>query len=95
MTRSRYDFLIVITVPKADAPGMKKRILATALWFYAAWYAWSILANVTGMPDVLGPFVALAVGAFVWLDPMHRIWGPRPAPAPDAIGHPAMEPDAA
>jgi hypothetical protein len=53
---------------------MKKRLLATALWFYAMWYGFSILADVTGMPNVLGPFVALGIAAFIGLDPMHRIW---------------------
>jgi len=72
---------------------MKKRILATALWFYAAWYAWSILADMTGMPGLLGPVVAVAIGAFVGLDPLHRIWDTQAMPASEPGL--AMEPDAA
>ena len=72
---------------------MKKRLLATVLWFYATWYAWSILADMTGMPALPGPAVGLAVAAFVGLDPMNRIWTKRPASEPAAL--PALEPDAA
>ena len=72
---------------------MKKRLLATVLWFYAAWYGWSILADMTGMPGLAGPVIALAVAVFVGMDPMHRIWTKRPASESAAL--PALEPDAA
>ena len=72
---------------------MKKRLFATVLWFYATWYGWSILADMAGWPDMLGPVIGLAVAAFVGLDPMHRIWAKLPAPAP--VTMPAMEPETA
>ena len=58
---------------------MKKRLLASALWFYAMWYGWSILADMTGMPGAVGPIIGMAVALFVWMDPMHRIWTKRTA----------------
>jgi hypothetical protein len=72
---------------------MKKRLLAAALWFYATWYGWSILADMTGMPVMLGPVIGLAVAAFVGMDPLHRIWTKRQTPELGAL--PALEPDTA
>jgi hypothetical protein len=72
---------------------MKKRLLAAVLWFYATWYGWSILADMVGMPAMLGPAIGLAVAVFVGMDPMHRIWTKRPAT--ESAGLPALEPDAA
>jgi hypothetical protein len=71
---------------------MKKRLTAGVLWFFATWYAWDIVAYTLGLPILLAPFLGLAVGAFVVLDPMARIWAPKPAPAQPA---PQLEPDAA
>jgi hypothetical protein len=70
---------------------MLKRLLASVLWFYATWYGWSILADMTGLPDMLGPVLGLALAAFIGLDPMHRIWTRRPAPEP--VATPALEPE--
>ena len=72
---------------------MKKRLFATVLWFYATWYGWSILANMTGMPAMLGPVVALAVAVVIGLDPMHRIWTKQPATVSATM--PALEPETA
>ena len=72
---------------------MKKRLLATVLWFYATWYGWSILADMVGMPAMLGPAIGLAVAVFVGMDPMHRIWTKRPAS--ESAPLPVLEPDAA
>jgi hypothetical protein len=85
------------SLPLATRPttlrDMKKRLLASALWFYATWYGLSILANLTGMPGSAGPVIALAVALFVGMDPMHRIWTKRMAP--ESIALPALEADAA
>ena len=72
---------------------MKKRLLATVLWFYATWYGWSILADMVGMPAMLGPVIGLAVAAVIGLDPMHRIWTKQPTPAPATVS--ALEPETA
>jgi hypothetical protein len=62
----------------SDDHRMKKRVLATGLWFYAAWFAGAMLAFATGLTPALGPIFGTAAGAFVGLDPMHVIW-PRSA----------------
>ena len=67
---------------------MKKRVVAGAIWLYVTWYAWSVLAIATGLPEHLGPFLGLAVGTFVWIDPTNRIWKARPV-APSRIADPA------
>lgn len=54
---------------------MKKRILAALLWFYAGWYAWSVIAWATGLPELAGPVVGAAVAALLAGDPFGRIWG--------------------
>lgn len=56
---------------------MKKRVLAALLWFYAAWYAWSVFAWMVGLPELLGPVAGAAVAAFIAGDPLGRIWQRR------------------
>jgi hypothetical protein len=58
---------------------MKKRILATALWFFAGWYAGAIVAWMIGVDAPIGLVVGFAAGAFVGWDPRHLFWGPSPA----------------
>jgi hypothetical protein len=60
-------------------PDMKKRILATFLWFYAGWYAGAILAEMLGVSQLLGPIVGMAAAALVAGDPRRIIWTSRPA----------------
>ena len=63
---------------------MKKRVLAGSMWFYATWYAWSMVAALAGLPDLPGPVVGAAVAMFVAGDPLGRIWGAKP------IGRPVL-----
>ncbi len=74
--------------PGQTLSGMKKRVLAGLLWFYATWYAWSVLASFIGLPDLLGPVIGVGVGALFAIDPLGWIWGNRKVdPAqPDARG---------
>ncbi len=53
---------------------MIKRALSALLWFVAASYTWNVIAWVTDLPVLAGPVVAVAVAAFIAVDPMHRIW---------------------
>jgi hypothetical protein len=53
---------------------MKKRALAGAIWFYAGWYAWAMVASVAALPQALGPVVGAGIGGFFALDPLGRIW---------------------
>jgi hypothetical protein len=73
---------------------MFRRVLASLLWVWCIATAWSFLAWATGAPGELGLFVGLAVGAFVGMDPLHRIWttthpverdAPTPRLEPDAV----------
>jgi hypothetical protein len=64
-------------------PGMKKRIFAALLWFYAGWYAGAVLAYVLGVSPMLGPIIGTAAAALFAGDPRRIIWTTRtPAPAP-------------
>lgn len=63
---------------------MKKRVLAGLLWFYATWYAWSLVAAFSGLPDLLGPVLGAAVAMFVAGDPFGRIWGTK------SVGRPVL-----
>lgn len=56
---------------------MAKRILAGLLWFYVAWYAWSVVASFVGLSDLWGPVFAAAIAMLIAGDPMGRIWGRR------------------
>ena len=58
----------------ADAPRMKKRALASMLWFYAIWYAGAMIAHVLGVSPVLGPILGAAAAAIVAVDPRGIIW---------------------
>jgi len=53
---------------------MFRRVIASLLWVWCIATAWSFLAWATGVPADLGPFVGLAVGVFVGMDPLHKIW---------------------
>jgi membrane associated rhomboid family serine protease len=72
--RSRYEVAIAVVRPIADALGMKKRVLAGVLWFFATWYAWNVLASFAGVTDLAGPVVGLAAGLLFAVDPLGRIW---------------------
>ncbi|MBI3751833.1 MAG: hypothetical protein HY263_09300 [Chloroflexi bacterium] len=53
-----------------------KRYVVAVLWFLAVWTAASALVVYASWPGPLAPALGLAVGAFVWLDPTGRLWGP-------------------
>ena len=54
---------------------MTKRVIATLLWFYAAWYAGAMTAELFGISPALGPIFAVAAAAIVGGDPRGIIWG--------------------
>jgi hypothetical protein len=53
---------------------MKKRVLATVLWFYSMWYLGATIAFVLGLSPALGPILGTAAAAIVGRDPRHLIW---------------------
>ena len=56
---------------------MKKRVLVGLIWFYVAWYAWSMVAAFAGLSELWGPVFGAAIAMFVAGDPLGRIWGGR------------------
>jgi hypothetical protein len=65
---------------------MKKRLLAGILWFYTAWYAWSVIATLIGVSTAPGPVFGFIAALLLAGDPFGRIWQarttePRLAPA--------------
>jgi hypothetical protein len=58
---------------------MAKRVAAFCLWSFTTWYAFAYLAAYTGIPELLGPIVGVAVGTYVALDPRGRIWKAKEA----------------
>jgi hypothetical protein len=67
---------MVIPAAVGDSPGMKKRALATVLWFYTGWYAGALLAQVVGLSPALGLIIGTAAAAIVGIDPRAIIWSP-------------------
>ena len=53
---------------------MKRRILATFLWFYVWWYAGAILADMFHVSSMLGPIMGVAAAALFVGDPRGIIW---------------------
>ena len=53
---------------------LMKRYLATALWFFAFWSLGSMVAALLGVPDLIGPVLAVAAGVIVGVDPRRVIW---------------------
>jgi hypothetical protein len=56
-----------------------KRLIAGPLWLLSIWYLFELLWVLFGVPRLLGPVVATAVAAGVWIDPMHWFWPARPS----------------
>lgn len=53
---------------------MVKRITASVLWFFTVAWAWNYVAMVSDLPSSIGLALGAAAAAFVWVDPLHRIW---------------------
>jgi len=53
---------------------MSKRIVAAFLWFYAGWYAGSVLAFGFGVPELLGLVLGVASAWLMAGDPLGIIW---------------------
>ncbi len=71
---------------------MKKRLLATFLWFLTGWYAGAVLTEVVSASFGLAPIIGAAAAAIVFADPLHAIWGGRvkaPVSTLEAMPEPA------
>jgi hypothetical protein len=75
---STYWYLAIEAAALDDTP-MKKRILASTLWFFAGWYGGAVLGWVLGIEAPIGLIVGIAAGGFVWVDPVHLLWNPSAA----------------
>jgi hypothetical protein len=67
--------------PGPDPAAMKKRAFAALLWFYTAWYAGAMVADVLGLSAALGPILGTAAAAIVAGDPRRIIWSRATQPA--------------
>ena len=56
---------------------MKKRVLATFLWFFAGWYAGAVIAFALGVSPILGPILGVAAAGLIAGDPRGIIWSTR------------------
>ena len=71
---------LVSEATAAHPSGMKKRIVASFLWFLVGWQAGGVLVGLMAMPAVLGFVPGIAMAVFVLWDPTHRM-STRPAQA--------------
>jgi hypothetical protein len=53
---------------------MKKRVVATFLWFYVGWYGGAMLAESLGVSALLGPIIGVAAAVLFVGDPRSIIW---------------------
>ncbi len=60
---------------------MSKRVAAGVLWFFAAWYAWNIIATIIGVSEAPGPVFGLLAAVLLAGDPFGRIWAKAPETA--------------
>ena len=60
---------------------MKKRILATFLWFFAGWYAGAVIAYALDVSAILGPILGVAAAGLIAGDPRGIIWSRRSSAA--------------
>jgi hypothetical protein len=56
---------------------MKKRILATFLWFFAGWYGGAVIAYALDVSAILGPILGVAAAGLIAGDPRGIIWSHR------------------
>jgi len=56
---------------------MSKRWFATFLWALTTLCFYELAWSLTGIPRVLGPILAIGVGALIYGDPLHLLWGAR------------------
>lgn len=71
---------------------MKKRLLATFLWFLSGWYVGAVLTELASASFEFAPVIGAAAAAFVFADPLHAIWKDRvkgPASVREATPEPA------
>jgi hypothetical protein len=60
---------------------MFKRTACALLWLVAIGWAFNFISAYTGAPQLVGSVLAIAVAAFVWLDPLHLLWPSRERPS--------------
>jgi hypothetical protein len=68
---------------------MVKRIGSAALWFLAVGWGFNYASVITGMTPILGIAIAVAVAAFVAIDPLQLFWPMRVEPASSKVAREA------
>ncbi len=53
---------------------MKKRLLVSALWFFAMWNAGALIADLFGFSQALAPILGFAAALIIGVDPRGILW---------------------
>ena len=70
---------------------MKKRLFATLVWFYVAWYGGAVIASFLDVSPLLGPMMGIAAAALIGIDPLAKVWTTKKATQPTAqVQHQAV-----
>jgi hypothetical protein len=65
---------------------MLKRVAAAFLWYAMVWVGYEIVWSIAGVPRLIGPILAAAVGMVVVVDPLHLFWPRSEATADTPVG---------
>jgi membrane associated rhomboid family serine protease len=63
--RSWYQRPIGAPSGSLDSPHMKKSVAVFALWFYAGWAFWALIAGLFNQNALIGPVVGLVLAIIV------------------------------
>ena len=77
-TAGEYERPIGRNVAGRDSSFMKIRIVAAALWFYAAWTFGALIATALDLSPWLGPLIGAGAAALFVAHPRRTIWAWRP-----------------
>ena len=70
---------------------MKKRVLASFLWFLTGWYAGAMLAELLHTTTALAPIMGAVAAGLIYADPRRAIWKERVS-GPVSVREGAPEP---
>ena len=63
---------------------MKKRLLVSALWFFAMWNVGALIADLFGFSQALAPILGVAAALIIGVDPRGILWNAPAKSTPSA-----------